>query len=339
MSCKTVMVGDKRYHLPFVDLVPFDAEQDQELGKSIYEAGRAYVPAIGWKEKSSTNDVWIIDGAHRLQWCAQHGIDAPKVLLESFDSEDEAKERCEELNLERRHLTEAARAKHRRERVERIAQRRRQGESFRAIADAENVSESLVRKDLENAQLRTRCAVEPLDGVTHSRDGKLRPSEPIRCKRCQRLGAAVKNCKQCEAAKKEQAKRKAAAKRRKEAEREEELKVDCFATPVPKHLHDVLFDPWIQEDIDFLGVTAEAFRRQRLSDRMQKKAKRYPFFQPGDYTDACGFISNYFDQLIEHLKDNRPAAVCPHCNGEKCPQCRMSGLLPRSIHPRGRDDS
>lgn len=328
MSEKVVMVGERRFRLPFLDLIPFDDEQDAALGSAIREAGKVKVPVLCWKQKKTSTEDTVVDGAHRVLWAAELKLDRVPIRYESYDSEDEAKADCEEINLERRHLSQQQLESERRRRIERVAELRRQGESLRAIADAEGVSESQVRTDLKAATAQG-CAVDPPDGQVTGRDNKKRSVNPVFCKRCKRLGQPVKGCQQCERARKDAGKKKA-AKAKQKAEQAE--KVDCFKNPVPAKRQDALFDPWIQKAIDFLAETSESFRSERLMDQMHKKAKFYPFFHERDFVDGCGFVIDYLDRLIGHLKDKRPEAVCCDCNGEGCGTCKMSGLLPRSVY-------
>jgi transposase len=327
---KTVMVGDRRFRLPFLDLIPFDDDQNATLGEAIREAGKVKVPVACWKEKKSSSEDTVVDGAHRVLWAAQLMLDKVPVRYESYDSEEEAKAECEEINLHRRHLSQRQLELARRLRIERVAELKRQGQSNRAIADEVGVSESTVRNDLERA-VAQGCATEPPRGQITTRDGKKRSAKAARCKRCKRLGAPVRGCQQCDRARKAKAKKQAA---QKEARAEAVAPLDAFKNPVPPHRRDALLDPWIQDAIDFLAETSESFRMKRLMEQMSKKAKHYPFFIPKDFIDGCGFVIQYLDQLIEHLKDNRPAAVCPACEGKGCGACRMAGLVPRNLYPR-----
>ncbi len=65
---------------------------------------------------------------------------------------------------------------------------------------------------------------------------------------------------------------------------------------------------------------------------MNKRAKHYPFFEAKDFVDGYGFATNYIDDLIAHLRDKRPAGVCPCCEGAGCGECRNSGLVPRDLY-------
>ena len=165
-----------------------------------------------------------------------------------------------------------------------------------------------------------------------STNGKLHQTdatENILCDRCQRVGA-IDGCNQCKEARqaaKEQ--RKKAREARKDAPSEV---TDAFGNVVPKGCLDAWKDGWIQDTYDFLCTTSETFRKERLADGMKKRQKHYPFFDSKSFIDGVGFIIQYFDDLIKHVKEQRPAGVCPACQGKKCSECRFSGLVPRELY-------
>lgn len=302
---RIVMIGDTRYHLPFIDLIPFDEKQNAALGKEIEEAGEVLVPIIANKAKSTKADIWVTDGAHRCIHAAHFGLNAPPAKYRTFKTEDDEKDFVRRVNLHRRHLTPEQLEEEREKRIARIVELRQQGESLRAIAEAEGVSKSQVERDLE-ASTVPGGTVEPKGGKVTGKDGRTRTATPA-------------------------TKGKAAAQAQAEADKQS-AEVDCFKTPVPEKLKAVFFDPWIQNAIDVLGEVSAKVRESRIGEEMHKKGSKYPFFDPKDFKDGYGFVIDYLDQLIGHLKDNRPAAVCPKCGGKKCPDCRNSGMVPRTVY-------
>jgi ParB-like chromosome segregation protein Spo0J len=322
---KTVIVGDRKYHLPFADLIPFDAEQDARLGESINEAGMILVPIICWKEKKGSSEDTVIDGVHRVQWASKHGIMKVPVIYRSFDSEDEAKAECERVNADRRHLSKEQQKKHREDRIKRVAELRAQGESERAIAEKTGTSPAQAHEDIK-AAVAQGLATEPPSGKITTKDGKKRNAVQICCKRCKRLPSPVRDCQAC------LADRKAAAKKKNKKEAPKSPTNDDFKNPVPDKLLAAWKDPWIQTTFDFLCVWGEKFRDQKFASGMSKRAKHYPFFNEKDFVDGVHFVSQYLDELCDHIKDFRPAGVCPACSGERCGLCRMSGMVPRSVY-------
>jgi len=318
------MIGNRRFKLPYIDLIPYDDDQLAALTNDIREDGRVIVPIVCWKEKKKSGEDIVIDGAHRCVVASDQKLDSIPIRYESFESEEEAVAAVERINDIRRQSTPQQVEKRRRARVDKVAELARQGESTRAIAEKVGASQSQVQRDI--AATESRGSVDAVNG----KDGKKRAANVVICKRCKRLGGKpVKGCKQCERARNQKA---GAAAKKKAAEAQADAKVDCFKTPVPAKLCGPLFDPWIQDTIDFLEKTSEAFRGERLRDRMAKKEGKFPFFNRKDFVDGCALVIDYLDQLLTHLRERRPAAVCPSCEGTGCGHCKMSGLVPRIIY-------
>src|SRR5262245_13522878 len=184
MEVKTVMVGERRFHLPFVDIIPFDKDQNESLGEAIRQAGAVLVPIVCWKEKHTRQEDTVVDGAHRVTWAAHHGLTKVPIIQRSFDSEDEARDECEILNTERRHLESTKLALLRTARIQRIAERRQRGESQRAIAEAENISRAQVVEDLKAAGGQGGCPPGQEPTAVIGRDGKTYPAKQGICERC-----------------------------------------------------------------------------------------------------------------------------------------------------------
>lgn len=86
----------------------------------------------------------VLDGWQRLRGCIETNVEPTfEKLADGVDPE----EYVEAVNDERRHET----SDERQERIERIAERRKAGESLRTIAEAEGISEAQTRRDLEAA--------------------------------------------------------------------------------------------------------------------------------------------------------------------------------------------
>lgn len=206
---RTAKIGERIFHLPFVDLIPFDDEQNASLGHAIMEDGRVKEPVVGWKEKSNGH-VTVIDGAHRCLWAERHGFDKDKVPVryESFATEEEAIDECRRLNLARRHLTGQQLEQERRKRIEKVAELRAEGKSIRTIAETAGVSRATVERDLKKAPTvtggdteQTPKKVTGKDGKSRSNVKKGRPKKPAAtklCKRCARI--SVPSCPKCKAA-------------------------------------------------------------------------------------------------------------------------------------------
>jgi hypothetical protein len=236
------------------------------------------------------------------------------------------------VNDARRHESEETISRRIEDRRERVAKARTEGQSIRAIAGAEGVSTTTVLKDLNTQGVNgvTPC---PEDGKVTGTDGSKHPAnkpERILCDGCKRKGVR-KDCPACaDLNRKGPPKKRGPAKS--EGNGEAEGSTDDFGTLLPKSVRDAFLDPWIQKTFDFLCVTSEQFRKQRIPDGMKKRAKHYPTFNEKDVIDGCGFVIDYLDKLVEHFKTQRPAGVCPVCKGEKCADCRNTGLVSRELY-------
>lgn len=162
------------------------------------------------------------------------------------------------------------------------------------------------------------------------KDGKKYDANKPLCNRCKKDGP-VKNCSACQ-----DLRRTSGAKKRKKKEpktpQATEAKTDDFKREIPQRCLDAWCDPWIQRTYDCLTEISEKFRMEFVPDGMRKRAKHYPFFNAKDVQDGAGFIIQYLDGLLLHLKNYRPSAVCRECDGEGCSTCRRSGLVPRHVY-------
>ena len=338
---KTVMIGEKKFHLPFLEEIPFDPHQLKDLGSSIEEAGSILIPVLCWKEKKTATSETVVDGAHRVLEAHRLNIKVP-VCYRSFENEAEAREECERINFERRHLAPQQLVARREKRIARIAARRAAGESQRTIAEEEGISRAQVKRDLAAAENVGQGESElstgpggPVDnsdkpgGRISGADGRTQtatPDAPLLCSRCTRVGP-VKDCQACAEARK--AKRKKKRRGEYKPSRNGQLLKDDYGNEIPKRCKDAWGDKWIPQTLDFLEDVSEKFRKQRIAEGMHKRSKHYPFFVSKDVVDGCGFIISYLDDLIKHLKTFRPDGVCPSCSGSGCPDCRQAGLVPK----------
>lgn len=262
----------------------------------------------------------ILDGWQLYRACLAAKVE-PKFqeLPKGYTPE----EFVEESNDLRRHESPARAAKRIAERRERIAARVAAGESVRSAAKAEGVSATQARRDAASAPPGAR------NGQPSANGGKQRVL-CTRCQRCERTGQTrPQNCPECR-----DLNRTGKKKKKKTGAKTEDAPapVDAFGNELPQRCRAAYADPWIQQAFDLLALTQEKLLNARLADGMSKRAKHYPFFVPKDFIDGMGFVTNYLDQLIDHLKVNRPAGVCPSCEGKGCGDCRMAGLVPRKIY-------
>lgn len=276
----------------------------------------------------------ILDGRNRFICAQRAGIEP--TFVDFVGTREEAEAFVMRANEHRRHLTEQWLADHRKSRIERVAAARAEGKSLRAIAEEEKVSVAQVRDDIETATVQGGCTVEPPDGKVTGRDGRVRtatpakPEKPLcpRCDRAKRTGQEVpKNCEMCRDLREPKP-------HQEKQETPDKVVVDAFGTEVPKKCRAAFCDPWIQQSIDFIAVVEEKIRQERLADGMLKRKKHYPFFNHKDFVDGVAMAMDTLDKLLEHLKEHRPAAVCPLCSGTGCADCRMTGLVSRVLHEK-----
>lgn len=209
---RTVQIGNREFRLPFIDLIPYDDEQNQSLGRTIREDGRVKESVLCWKDKSNGSYVTVVDGAHRCVWCSMHGLEQPPLRYESFPDEASAIAECRRLNLERRHLTGQQLEHERRKRVEKVAELRAEGRSIRTIAKTVEVSKSQVERDLEksptvpggdtsntNGETPKKPTGKRQSSASNAKKGRpKKPKPPTLCKRCARI--SVPSCPKCKEA-------------------------------------------------------------------------------------------------------------------------------------------
>jgi ParB-like chromosome segregation protein Spo0J len=164
-----VMAPRARLGLLYHDLLrPLTERERGRLRDAIRRDGVLY-PLI-------VDESWgIIDGGHRYQIAEEEGILALPVIVRRGLDPKAKQELARSLNLDRRHLTVDEQQAARQARVVRVAERRREGQSTRHIAEEEGVSRAQVRQDLE-AATGQGCPVQPESGKVTGRDGKARPA-------------------------------------------------------------------------------------------------------------------------------------------------------------------
>src|SRR5262245_14858873 len=131
----------------FRDYLPkLDAEERAELAGKIEREG--VLPGsivVG----DVSGDFILLDGHHTLEICEEKGLAPPAPVMRSFATRGEALQWVEDNQLARRNLTD--KEKRRKARIERVAKARGEGQSTRAIAEAEGVSQTQVCRDLKES--------------------------------------------------------------------------------------------------------------------------------------------------------------------------------------------
>lgn len=288
------------------------------------------VALIGGKDKI------LLDGHNTYDICQSNGYKLPAEKLIPFDDRESALDYMHRLQRSRRNLSVEEMQARRAERIPRVVEARVDGQSLRTIADQEGVPVSTIRRDLEVATV-SGSTVTPPDGKIIGKDDREQPAKkpgkaaPIMCGRCQRNvrtgQKAVAGCDQCK-----QLRPDKKPKSESKPKSEKAAPVDAFGVEIPKRCRDAYADPWLQETIDYLGVLVTEFWQRKLADGLKKRAKHYPFLDAKEFEAGYGQAGHFIDQILDHLKDCRPAGVCPSCAGEGCGDCKMAGLVPRGLH-------
>jgi rubrerythrin len=291
----------------------------------------------------------LVDGHNRRSICDRHGIPLPQ-REQKFSSREEMVQWVIDNQLGRRNLTEERKAYYRGKEYLNLKKSEGNpqlgqnvpvgsppGETDEALGKKHGVSGKTIQRDAAFAEAvdqrpeKEKAAI--LDGKIDATKQQVIDGGPLLCTACktklrkgQELPTKCPDCKQLREANK--------APKPTKPDTSEPLPVDAFGTEVPKHCRPAYLDPWIQNTIDFLAVMEEKIRKERFADGMLKRKKHYPFFMPTDFVDGVGMVMNTLDKLIEHLKENRPAGVCPSCDGAKCADCNLSGMVPRSLYAK-----
>jgi len=214
--------------------------------------------------------------------------------------------------------------------------------SNRWVAEQCKVGDQLVATVREEIEAGARSRTSDNNGSTNGqtrtdRRGRQQPAKKPKpgrklCPACTRKGVRA-NCPDCRDLNRKEGKPNKKAGTATDPSGEK----DCFGNEVPKRCRDALFDPWIQDTFDMLAAMNDKILAARIPDSIEKRKKRYPFFDAKDIADGAIFVQQYLDKLLDHVKENRPAAVCPMCQGKGCSDCRSSGLVSRNLYQQLKD--
>lgn len=328
-------------------LLPLPAPEEKSTLRTLLVSGKRVDDLVVLRIKSEAKNV-LGDGHTRREICLEEGIDFKTALVEVQD-------RAEAVNwvirnqLGRRNLTDERRAyyigkqyltakgQHGGDRSATKVQELH-FDTAQEIAEKNGVSPRTVKTDAAFAEAVDSLPPEQKETVLAGASGKSKAEvveeaksapKPILCSRCARVGA-VKGCSMCKEERAHAAKGK--MKRKTAPAASVDPLKDDHGNEIPAKRHAAWADPWIQETYDLLAVALDNLLNARLAAGMNKRAKHYPFFNAKDFCDGYGFLTNYIEDLITHLRDNRPSGVCPCCEGVGCGECRQSGLVPRETY-------
>lgn len=104
--------------------------------------------------------------------------------------------------------------------------------------------------------------------------------------------------------------------------------LDSVGNKVPPQLRDIYGDRWIIDANRTLEDLYAELRKSGIGTQVRGKASFYPHLDAGPILDKLGEAGDIIGWLIKRLESARPYALCPHCLGKKCDDCRQSGLVP-----------
>jgi hypothetical protein len=287
---------------------PLSAEYTDLKGRA-WDLFVANVKAHGpHGRKVTLHDGMVLDGWQLQRACVRLGV---RPQYQQVPTGWAPEEFVESQNDHRRHETQEQAIRRVEGRRERVAQAHADGQSTRQIAEAEGVSHTQVKRDLE-AATGTGVPVEPADGKVTGRDGKKRSARNAR-------PAAVE--------------REPGDDTESEAAALEAPLLDSLGIPVPEHA---------RECFEALPAFAEAERAVRaLAKQLHELASlpgghRFMRQRCESREKASGNVKYEVQSvrdLLYHLAIEAPhTSVCPYCHdaGSKKNRkgCRVCQGLP-----------
>lgn len=306
-------------------LRPLTDEEFELLEAQILEEG-CNDPLIVWDEE----DI-LLDGHHSLEICQNHEINY-HVARMTFDSRQRAIAWVQRRQKGRRNVAPAKESYERgkaynEQKQSRGGDRKSKchtdtliGSTAEELAETHGVSPETIKRDAKFAEAVDAAPEDVREKVLNGELPRSTVTHPL-CERCQRVGP-VKGCPMCK-------EMRPAKKKANPITDDGTPPKDAFGNDLPRHCRDAYLDPWMQATIDYLGVTVAQFWEKRLADGLNKRKRHFPAVNVTDFVDGCGMAGNTLEQLLDHLKENRPAGVCPACKGKRCPECHMKGLVTR----------
>jgi hypothetical protein len=163
---RQIKLGRKTFTVLFPDLLrPLTPDERAGLEAGIRDLGFCDPVTVD-------EDDGVIDGANRLEIAAKLGLTAVPTEVHRGLTAQKKRALAESLNVNRRQLSPEDRERMRAERIEQVAEDKRQGKSTRQIAEDRGISQTQVRLDLKEAGEQS-CSP---DSKVTGRDGKTYPA-------------------------------------------------------------------------------------------------------------------------------------------------------------------
>jgi ParB-like chromosome segregation protein Spo0J len=289
---------------PYAESYPIMTGQAFEDLKASIQAHGVFFP-IKYRIKETKSQ--FLDGRNRKRACDELGIKCPTERVSIPD--DEVEDFIDSLNLDRRHLTQHQQDEKRQERIGRVADARKAGESLRTIAAKEGVSTTTVQKDLDHAAGVNGVTVEPESGKVTGKDGRKQSAmKPpgILCERCKRVGP-TKGCDKCKEA------RKAA---------KDAKKVKDQASSALNEEEEEPEEQDIEEQIKSKNAELETWCRS-----LMKFAESMPQDPWMDDLNRREGAMLKLRNCCETVRSAKCSQACPKCNGDGCAKCHKTGRV------------
>jgi hypothetical protein len=284
------------------------------------QQGAIFPPVVAYHDGTNT---WLADGFHRHAAARQAGVDQIDTEVLQGTQQDARLFSCgandrhglRRSNEDKRHVVATL-----------LADEEWSQASDRWIAETCKVSRPLVADVRQSGGNSATCKTsrKGKDGKTYSR--------PL-CGRCQK-GPVKKNCSMCRELrdKKPRKPRQGDAHETRKPSKNGTPHLDAFGNPVPKNRCGAWADPWLQEWYDALCELYEGYLFREAWTKYSKRREAYPFFDAAKIHRWIAQLQESCKEMIEHIKTQRPAGVCPACRGKGCSTCKGKGLVPRAVY-------
>jgi hypothetical protein len=266
----------------------------------------------------------ILDGRNRYTASKLAGVE-PSFL--TFEGSWESAEELEDvLNFHRRHSEEEALRLAREARVKRIEARRKAGQSLRSIAEAEDISEKQVRKDLKKTLAADGgSAAEPEGGKVKGKDGKKYPAKPKPPKKKPKPPEPENAIdSEPEATQPQQQDPEPTQ----EPEPEPATPSKATSAPLEDRAGNII-TPESAEAFSVLNFYQEADQHVRALQKIINQIGNHPggcemrrFLRPVGPEGKTILKSDKLIELINDLKYTRPYSICCRCKGKASPDCK-----------------
>lgn len=109
----------------------------------------------------------------------------------------------------------------------------------------------------------------------------------------------------------------------------EQRPVDQLGNPIPDHLRDVFGDPALGESISELQALLNSLSPDKHIRRAKDRAHAHPYVLVSEMMQRLDGVTADLEAAIAILKNGAPYAICPHCGGDGCDDCRQAGYVPK----------